>query len=148
MSASGGIRQDPPMLSVHQDPDPSGESVPDGMYWQVTQLRGERNPCWIGALLDSSGRCLAQSGQFASRGDALRLVARALRVAHVEDCYRRFDSDPHGLQFLLTEPAGAVLLIGSPQATTLERERAITALKSAARVPFPTEGEAVGAGDR
>ena len=43
------------------------------------------------------------------------------------------------VQFLLADPAGAVLLIGRPQLTVLERERAIAAVKRSARAVIPQD---------
>lgn len=61
------------------------------------------------------------------------------RVAHADDCYSRLDNDLNGLQFLLADPAGAVLLIGRPQPTVLEREQAIAAVKRSARAVIPED---------
>jgi len=57
------------------------------------------------------------------------LIDRAERIAHVDDCYRRIDNDPLGLQFLLHDPGGRLLLIGVARATPLERERALLVVK-------------------
>ena len=117
-----------------------------GLRWSVAPMAVDGRPRWVGELLDASGRGLARTGDLPTRAEVLRVIARALQVAHVEDCYRRIDDGIDGLTFLLGEPAGGVLLLGAAQPTTLDRERAIVALKGSARLSVPAEGESVAAG--
>lgn len=109
------------------------------LRWRLVPILGEARTRWVGELLDQRGRLVALTGFHPSRGDTIRVIRRAIRVAHVEDCYSRLDNDLNGLQFLLTDPAGAVLLIGTPQPNSLERERAIAAVKTAARADVPDD---------
>lgn len=139
------MRHDLPMPPVHSLIESRDARTPGRLRWRIAPVGADGRTRWAGELLDPAGRCLARTGHFATRNDAVRVVERAIRVAHVEDCYRRLHNDASGLQFLLAEPAGGVLLIGSPQPTTLERERAIVALKSSARAAAPPDVETVGA---
>jgi hypothetical protein len=117
----------------------TGQVTDERLSWRVSPVIGEARSRWVGELLDSRQRCIALTGFHPCREDVVRVLRRVFRVAHADDCYSRLDNDPNGLQFLLADPAGAVLLIGRPQLTVLERERAIAAVKRSARAVIPQD---------
>jgi len=113
-------------------------ATPEASWFVVVDVgNGHVALHWTACLRVRDGGCVAKTPQCRSRAEVDAPLARIGRVAHVDDCIRRLDNDPLGLQFLLNDPTGPLPLIGTPQRTSLDRERALIVVKCVARVAAP-----------
>jgi hypothetical protein len=129
---------------------PSPDTVADdaaprtGARWFVAVSDASRGlpPRWSAYLAHPSLGVLAASPLCASRGEVDALIGRVEQVAHVDDGYQRLDTNPSGLQFLLHDARGRLLLIGLARRSLPDRERALTLVK---RVSHSRVSRVVGA---
>lgn len=127
-----------PIDALPPDRGPDVPALYGQARWLVAVADDARGVAqWNATLVHGVVGSVAETPLCQSRGEVEALIEQVERIAHIDDCYRRIDNDPLGLQFLLHDPGGRMLLIGVVRATPLDRERAMLVVKRVGRPRVP-----------